>query len=160
MAPEHEILTWERFGEAVQHLARQVVDSGYEPDLILSVARGGLALGMGLGYALDVKNLSAVNVEFYTGVDTRLPVPIMLPPTPDVVDLAGLKVLIADDIADTGLTLQHVQEFCAEAVAEARVAVVYTKDRSVVRPDYAWKSTEAWIDFPWSASAPLVTRKR
>jgi hypothetical protein len=119
-----------------------------------------VALGMGLGYALDVKNLSAVNVEFYTGVDARLPVPIMLPPTPDAVDLAGLKVLIADDIADTGLTLRHVQEFCADTVADARVAVVYAKQRSVVRPDYAWKSTEAWIDFPWSANGPLVTRKR
>ena len=46
--------------------------------LLLSVARGGLALGMGLGYALDVKNLSAVNVEFYTGVDERLPLPVLL----------------------------------------------------------------------------------
>jgi len=157
---EHEILTWQAFGDAVDALARQVVASQWQPDLILSVARGGLALGMGLGYALDVKNLSAVNVEFYTGVDTRLPVPIMLPPTPDAVDLAGLKVLIADDIADTGLTLMHVQEFCADHVAEARVAVVYSKERSVVTPDYSWRTTEAWIDFPWSARAPLVSRKR
>jgi hypothetical protein len=160
VSEEREILTWEAFGGAVHDLARQVVDSGYEPDLILSVARGGLALGMGLGYALDVKNLSAVNVEFYTGVDTRLPVPIMLPPTPDVVDLAGLKVLIADDIADTGLTLQHVQDFCADHVAEARVAVVYAKERSVVKPDFWWKETDAWVDFPWSAAEPLVSRKR
>ena len=59
---------------------------------------------MGLGYALDVKNISAVNVEFYTGVDERLEVPIMLPPTPAAVDLAGLKILVADDVADTGKT--------------------------------------------------------
>ena len=91
----------------MRDLAQQVVDSGYEPDLVLSIARGGLGLAMGLGYALDVKNLSAVNVEFYTGVDQRLDVPIMLPPTPAPIDLAGLKVLIADDVADTGKTLEH-----------------------------------------------------
>lgn len=159
MSEEHEVLTWQDFGSAVRELARQVVDDGYEPDLVLSVARGGLGLGMGLGYALDVKNLATVNVEFYTGVDTRLPVPIMLPPTPAAVDLAGLRVLIADDIADTGYTLQHVQEFCADHVAEARTVVIYEKQRSVVRPDYAWRRTEAWIDFPWSAEAPLVTRE-
>ncbi|WP_232675961.1 phosphoribosyltransferase [Nocardioides sp. R-C-SC26] len=160
MSDEHEKLTWSGFGDAIDGLARQVVASGFEPDLILSVARGGLALGMGLGYALDVKNLSAVNVEFYTGVDTRLPVPIMLPPTPDVVALDGLRILIADDIADTGLTLQHVQEFCADHVAEARIATVYEKARSVVKPDYCWKQTDAWIDFPWSSREPLVSRAR
>ncbi|WP_370247631.1 phosphoribosyltransferase [Nocardioides sp.] len=158
MSEEREILTWSDFGVAVDDLARQVVDSGFEPDLILSIARGGLGLGMGLGYALDVKNLSAVNVEFYTGVDRRLPVPIMLPPTPDAIDLAGLRVLIADDVADTGLTLRHVQEFCADHVAEARTAVVYHKPRSVVVPDYLWRATDAWIDFPWSNKPPLRRR--
>lgn len=159
-ADEREILTYESFGTAVQELAQQVVDDGYEPDLILSIARGGLGLGMGLGYALDVKNLSAVNVEFYTGIDERLDVPIMLPPTPAAVDLAGLKVLIADDVADTGRTLEIVRDFCADHVAEARVAVIYEKPWTVVRPDYVWRHTEAWIDFPWSAAPPLVHRDR
>jgi hypoxanthine phosphoribosyltransferase len=158
VAAEREILTYELFGTAVRQLAQQVVDSGYEPDLVLSVARGGLGLGMGLGYALDVKNLSAVNVEFYTGVDERLDMPIMLPPTPDVVDLAGLRVLIADDVADTGKTLEIVRDFCADHVAEARTAVIYEKPWSVVRAEYVWRRTERWIDFPWSAEPPLVDR--
>jgi len=155
---ERETLTWEAFGVSVRDLAQQVVDNGFDPDLILSIARGGLALGMGLGYALAVKNLAVVNVEFYTGEDQRLEMPIMLPPTPDVVDLSGLKVLIADDVADTGRTLEIVQEFCADHVAEARSAVVYEKPRSVVKPDYAWRRTSAWIDFPWSTEPPLVQR--
>ena len=158
MAAEREILTYEMFGTAVRELAQQVVDSGYQPDLILSIARGGLGLGMGLGYALDVKNLSAVNVEFYTGVDERLDVPIMLPPTPDAVDLAGLRILIADDVADTGKTLEIVRAFCADHVAEARVAVIYEKPRTVVLADYVWRRTELWIDFPWSADPPVVER--
>ncbi|MEI5674928.1 MULTISPECIES: phosphoribosyltransferase [unclassified Nocardioides] len=156
---EREILTYELFGTAVRDLAQQVVDSGYEPDLVLSIARGGLGLGMGLGYALDVKNLSAVNVEFYTGVDQRLDVPIMLPPTPQAVDLSGLKVLIADDVADSGKTLEIVQEFCADHVAEARTAVIYEKPWTVVSADYVWRRTDRWINFPWSSEPPLVDRR-
>ncbi|WP_341926198.1 phosphoribosyltransferase family protein [Nocardioides psychrotolerans] len=156
MADEREILTYELFGTAVRELAQQVADDGFEPDLILSIARGGLGLGMGLGYALGVKNLSAVNVEFYTGVDTRLDVPIMLPPTPAAVDLSGLKVLIADDVADTGKTLEIVRDFCADHVAEAREAVIYEKPWTVVHPAYVWRRTERWIDFPWSSQPPVT----
>jgi len=158
VAAEREVLTYELFGTAVRDLGHQVVDSGYEPDLVLAIARGGLGLAMGLGYALDVKNLSAVNVEFYTGVDQRLDVPIMLPPTPAAVDLSGLRVLIADDVADTGRTLEIVQEFCAGHVAEARTAVIYEKPWTVIRADYVWRRTEQWIDFPWSSTPPLVDR--
>lgn len=156
---EREILTYELFGVAVRELAQQVVDSGYQPDLVLAIARGGLGLGMGLGYALDVKNLSAVNVEFYTGVDQRLEVPMMLPPTPAAVDLSGLKVLVADDVADSGRTLEVVREFCGDHVAEARTAVIYEKPWSVVKPDYTWRRTEKWINFPWSSEPPLVDRR-
>jgi len=156
--PAREVLTYELFGTAVRDIAQQVVDSGYEPDMVLSIAHGGLGLGMGLGYALDVKNLSAVNVEFYTGVDERLDVPIMLPPTPAAIDLTGLRVLIADDVADTGKTLELVHRFCEGHVAEARTAVIYEKPWTVIRPDYRWKATDRWIDFPWSAQPPLVDR--
>ncbi|WP_340540302.1 phosphoribosyltransferase [Nocardioides sp. GXZ039] len=159
MSSEREVLTYPLFGEAVGDLARQVVDSGYEPDLVLAIARGGLGLAMGLGYALDVKNLSAVNVEFYTGVDERLDVPIMLPPTPDAIDLSGLKVLIADDVSDSGRTLEHVRAFIAGHVADARIAVIYEKPQTIVHADYVWRHTDRWIDFPWSAAGPIVDRR-
>ncbi len=159
MTADREILTYEQFGVACRDLAQSVADDGYEPDLILSIARGGLGVGMGLGYALAVKNLSVINVEFYTGVDERLEMPVMLPPTPAAVDLSGMRVLIADDVADTGRTLQSVRDFCADHVAEARVAVVYEKPASVVRPDYVWKRTDAWIEFPWSIEPPVRARR-
>jgi len=47
------------------------------------------------GDALDVKNVHVVNVEFYTGVDERLDMPVLLPPVPKPVDLSGASVLIA-----------------------------------------------------------------
>ena len=156
MSDEHEVLTYEAFGTACRELAQEVADDGYRPDMVLAIARGGLGLGMGLGYALAVKNLSVVNVEFYTGIDERLDVPIMLPPTPAAVDLSGMKILIADDVADTGRTLEIVHEFVAGHVAESRTAVIYAKPHSVIKPDYVWRHTERWIDFPWSVLPPVV----
>jgi uncharacterized protein len=155
---EREVLTYEAFGTAARELAEQVAADGFEPDLVLSIARGGLFLGGALGYALDVKNLFVMNVEFYTGVDERLDLPVVLPPVLDRVDLTGAHVLVADDVADTGMTLQLVRDFCAGYVADVRTAVVYEKPRSVVRCDYVWRRTDRWIDFPWSVHPPVRTR--
>ncbi|KID29438.1 putative phosphoribosyltransferase [Prauserella sp. Am3] len=157
--PAREELTWELFGTASRDLAVAVADSGFRPDLILSIARGGLFVAGALGYALDVKNLHVMNVEFYTGVDERLDLPVMLPPVPNTVDLAGAKVLVADDVADTGATLKLVRDFCADAVAEVRCAVVYEKPSSTVSCEYVWRRTEKWINFPWSTQPPVVTKE-
>jgi len=158
MTEPREELTWERFGTAARELAEQVAADGYVPDIILSIARGGLFVAGALGYALDVKNLHVMNVDFYTGVDKRLPVPIVLPPVPNVVDLSGSRVLVADDVADTGATLKLVRDFCAGHVADVRCAVVYEKPHSTVRCEYVWRRTNQWIDFPWSAQPPVVRR--
>ncbi len=112
MSDEREIMTWEVFGAASRELAQTVADD-YEPDMILSIARGGLLIGGALGHALSVKNVYTMNVEFYTGVDERLEVPRILPPAPDFVDASHFKILIADDVADTGHTLPRgVLDFC------------------------------------------------
>jgi hypoxanthine phosphoribosyltransferase len=71
-----------------------------------------------LSYALGVTNCFSMNVEFYTGVDERLEVPVVLPPTLDLVDIRGLRVLIADDVTDTGRTLELIRKEIAEHVAE------------------------------------------
>ncbi|WP_067686677.1 phosphoribosyltransferase [Nocardia jejuensis] len=156
---EREELSWELFGSAGRELAQQIADDGFEPDLILSIARGGLFVAGSLGYALDVKNLHVMNVEFYTGVDQRLDLPVMLPPVPSAVDLTGATVLVADDVADTGATLKLVRDFCSDHVAEVRCAVIYEKPRSRVNCEYVWKHTDRWINFPWSVQAPVVQRK-
>ena len=101
---EREKLSYEEFGLAVRALGRTILLSQFKPDIILSIARGGFFLGAGLGYALDVKNSFTISVEFYTGVDERLPMPIVLPPVPNRIDLKGTPALVADDVADTGET--------------------------------------------------------
>jgi|GEM_PF-42396 len=151
-----EVLTWEGFGKASRELATAVVDSGFQPDLIMSITRGGMLPAGTISYAMGIKNLHIINVEFYTGVDARLPMPVLLPPVPAAVDLSQKKVLVIDDVADTGETLRMVRDFCATHVAETRTAVLYEKSQSVVKCDYVWKRTDEWISFPWSSEPPLV----
>ena len=155
MSSERELMTWDDLGAGARELAERIHADGYAPDVILAIARGGLLVGGALGYALDVKNTFSMNVEFYTGIDERLEMPMILPPVPELVDLGEARLLIADDVADTGATLALVEDFCAGKVAEARTAVLYEKPHSIVNADYVWRRTEAWIDFPWSVMPPV-----
>ena len=155
---EREELTWELFGTASRELAQEVADDGFSPDLILSIARGGPFLAGSLGYALAVKNLHVMNVEFYDGVGTTLDMPVMLPPVPSAVDFSAQKVLIADDVADSGRTIELVHTFIKDHVEDVRSAVIYEKPRSLMKCDYVWKRTDRWINFPWSCEAPVVER--
>ena len=152
---EREHLSYTEFGSAVIDLAHQIRNSQFQPEIVLSIARGGFFLGAALGFALGVKNSFTMSVEFYTGIEERLPMPVVLPPVPNKVDLKGATVLIADDVADSGETLRLVQDFWRGTVKEARTVVLYEKPRSVVKPDYVWRKTEKWIEFPWSAGMPL-----
>lgn len=156
MTEEREVLDWARYGTAARELAQIVADDGYQPDIILAIARGGLFVAGSLGYALSVKNLYVMNVEYYTGVDERLDVPVALPPYLDTVDLRDSNVLIADDVADTGATLAYVHEFCQGEVADVRSAVLYEKSPSIIKCEYVWKRTDQWINFPWSTEAPIA----
>ena len=155
--PELEVLTWPLYGEACRTLADQVSEDGYRPDLILSIARGGLLIAGSLAYALGVKNLHVMNVEYYTGQGERLEFPVILPPPLTLVNLQQAKVLIADDVADTGATLEMVRDYVAPQVGEVRSAVLYQKTISTMKCEYVWKHTDLWIDFPWSTQAALVT---
>ena len=148
-------MSWDELGAGARELAEAVLADGYRPDLVLAIARGGLLVAGAVAYTLDVKNTFTMNVEFYTGVDERLEMPMILPPVPELVDLDEARVLIADDVADTGATLELVKDFCAGKVAEVRCAVLYEKPRSVVRCEYVWRRTDRWITFPWSADDPV-----
>jgi hypoxanthine phosphoribosyltransferase len=152
-----ERMSWEDLGQAVHELTDAIEAHGFRPDAVLALARGGLPLAGALAYALGVKNMATLNVEFYTGIDERLDEPLLLPPVPDLTLLRSDRLLVVDDVADTGRTLALVCEFCAEHVAEVRTAVLYEKPHSVVPCDYVWRRTDRWIEFPWSAPAAVST---
>lgn len=151
-----EVLTWEGFGRASRELAQIIADSGFKPEIIVAVARGGLLPAGALSYSLGVKLSDAINVEFYTDVHETLPDPVLLAPLLDTDNLAGKNLLVVDDVADSGRTLSLVIDILTQHGADVRSAVIYGKPRSVVDPDYVWRRTDQWIVFPWSAEPPVT----
>lgn len=154
--PEREVLSWEEFGDASRELASAVVDSGFDTDIVVAVARGGLLLAGAIAYALGTKNCGSINVEFYTDIDERLPEPVLHPPLLDAPALAGKNVLLVDDVSDSGRTLAMVVDLLREHGAVVRTLTLYSKPRTVLVPDYIWRDTDKWITFPWSALAPVT----
>ena len=155
--PERENLTWEVFGEASRYLSQQIVESGWFPDLIVGVARGGLIPAGAIGYAIGVKEMGAINVEFYTDIGQTLPEPILLDPQLDTDSLQDKKVLVVDDVADSGKTLDLVVNLLEQTASEVKSAVIYTKPTTIFEPDFSWKKTDQWINFAWSV-LPVITR--
>lgn len=141
------------------------MNSGWKPDLIVAIARGGLIPAGAIAYAMGVKAIGTMNLEFYTGLGETLDEPQVLPPLMDVSALDGKKVLVVDDVADSGKTLKKVMELIDEdglsldgkthAKVDARSVVIYKKPVSIIEPDYIWRKTALWINFPWSV-LPVV----
>jgi hypoxanthine phosphoribosyltransferase len=152
---EREILTWDQFGDASRELAQTITNDGFVPDVVVAIARGGLLLAGSISYALGVKSCGALNVEFYTGVGTRLPDPVLLPPMLDEISLRDKKVLLVDDVSDSGRTLAMVVQLLSGTGAEVRTVVLYTKPGTVQEAHYTWRRTPLWITFPWSALPPV-----
>jgi len=148
--PQREVLTWELSGVAAREVAQRVVDSGYAPDLVIAIARGGLIPAGAISYALGIKAAGTLNVEFYSDIEETLPDPVVLEPLLDTDALVGRKLLVVDDVADSGRTLELVLGLLRKHTADVRSAVLYTKPRTIVQPDYSWRETDLWINFPWS----------
>lgn len=150
-----EHLSWSEYGRAARELAAAIADDRFAPETIVAIARGGMPLAASLAYALDVKPLGSLNVEFMTGMGRRLPDPVLLPPMLDREALAGRRVLLVDDVSDSGRTLALVLELLRSVAGEVRTVCLYTKPGTVHEPHYAWRRTDRWILFPWSAEGPV-----
>ena len=109
-----------------------------------------------MSYALGVKACGALNVEFYTGIGTVLPEPVVLPPMLDDGHLRDKKILIVDDVSDSGRTLEKVVDLVSAWGAEVKTVCLYTKPRTIMVPDYEWRRTDKWITFPWSDLPPVT----
>ena len=156
MTTERETLTWQGFGDATRELSRTIVADGFMPDVVVAIARGGLLPAGAIAYGLGVKNCGAINVEFYTGIGTVLPDPELLPPEMDMAYLEGRRVLLVDEVADSGRTLDLAVRLLTDRGAIVRSVVIFTKPTTIIRPDWSWKDTDLWIDFPWSWQGSVI----
>lgn len=145
---EFEVPTWNQIYEMLLNLAEKIRKNGFKPDIIVGVSRGGWPPARVLSDLLGNPNLANVKAEFYLGVAETKGEPVITQPVSMTV--AGKKVLIVDEVADTGKSLKLVKEhIIGEGAAEVKVATVYYKPWSIVKPDYYEKETSRWIVFPW-----------
>src|SRR6478609_7081046 len=124
MADEREVLTWSDFGAASRVLATEIATSGFRTDIVIAVARGGLLPAGALAYALGTKAAGTLNVEFYSDIEETLPDPIVLEPMLDTDAIKGKRLLVVDDVADSGRTLALVMDLVKQHGADARSAVL------------------------------------
>ena len=145
---EFEVPTWNQIYEMLLNLAEKIRKDGFKPDLIVGVSRGGWPPARVLSDLMDNPNLANVRAEFYLGVAETKGEPILTQPVS--ISVSGKKVLIVDEVADTGKSLKLVREHIIEdGAVKIKVATVYYKPWSIVKPDYYEKETSRWIVFPW-----------
>lgn len=138
-------MSWADVEKAVTALAT-TIEREFNPDLIVGIARGGLIPAVRLSHLLGDKLLRMIHIKLYEGVNLRKEKPELLA---DVGELPE-RVLVVDDVADTGKTLEFVMEHVKRKGAkEIRVATIAYKPRSRVKPHYYVFETEKWIVFPW-----------
>ena len=145
---EFEVPTWDQIYEMLLNLVEKIRKNGFKPDIIVGVSRGGWPPARVLSDLMGNPNLANVRAEFYLGVAETKEEPVLTQPVS--MKVAGKKVLVVDEVADTGKTLKLVKEHIIEQGAtEVKIATVYFKPWSIVKPDYYEKETSCWIVFPW-----------
>jgi len=145
---EFEIPTWEHIYELLLNLANQIRRANFKPDIIVGVSRGGWPPARIMSDLLENPELANVKAEFYLGVAETKGEPVITQPVS--VSVKGKKVLVVDDVADTGKSLALVREHLKEQGAiEVKIATIYYKPWSIVTPDWFEKKTSRWIIFPW-----------
>lgn len=145
---EFEIPSWDQIYGSLLKLAETVRKSGFEADLIVGVSRGGWIPARIMSDLLGNINLANVTAEFYVGVAETRQEPSITQPVSASVD--SKKVLVVDDLADTGKSLKLVTAHMkSRGAAEVKIATIYYKPWSITVPDYYEKETRRWIVFPW-----------
>jgi hypothetical protein len=135
-------------------LARKILRSGFVPDVIVGVSRGGWIPARVLCNLLSAPVLANIGVEFYSGVGERKRQPRLTQPLSAA--MSGKKVLVVDEVADTGKSLKLVKDqVLKEGAKEVRTVTMYTKPWSVVEPNYNEKKTSCWIVFPWETKETI-----
>ena len=140
--------SWDRIYEMLVDMALRIRKSGFNPELIVGVSRGGWAPGRILSDLLENTHTANLKIEFYVGIGKTASEPIVTQPISE--DVAGKRVLVVDDVSDTGRSLKVAMAHMLERGATGvRTVTVYFKPHSTFKPDFFADATSDWIIFPW-----------
>jgi hypoxanthine phosphoribosyltransferase len=136
-------------------LARMIHDSGYRPDVLLVLWRGGAPVGLVIHEFLRFKGVEPVHAvikaESYSGIEKRTALSIEHLDHVMPLIVKGARVLLVDDIFDTGSTVRAVCGLLERKTDEIRTAALYCRPAhhgSAIRPDYFVRETDKWVVFP------------
>ena len=145
-----EILSWEAVARDARRLSHAIRQSGYMPDIIVAVTRGGLIPARIVSDYLHIKDIATIKVEHWGIAATPDEKAILKFPLN--ADIKKKKVLLVDDITDTGDTLEiSVPYLKGFDPKEIRTATLLHKTTSHIIPEYFVRkiSRWRWIIFPW-----------
>ena len=140
-------LTASEIEEMCDKLAR-IIKSGFKPDCIVGIGRGGLVPAVYLSDRLGVKKLYAFKIDYYTG-DKRGREPVVSQKPP--LQLIRGNVLLVDDVADTGETLMLAKKLLEKHAKSIRIATLHYKPHSKLKPDFFVQETRRWIVYPYQS---------
>jgi len=153
-------LNWDDVQSLTEEVASQIQESGYVPDVIVAVSRGGFDPARILCDQLGIKRLASLQVEYYRDINETSSTPeIVFPLNAEVPDMS---ILVVDDVSDTGSSLRAARDHVLErGASEVRVATLHVKPWTKFRPDYSASVVESWIIYPWEIveSITSITEK-
>ena len=142
-----EVPSWNQIYKMLLSQAEKIRRSGLQPSVIVGVSRGGWIPARVLSDLLENPALASVRVETSEANQAKsLPTLIQRVSIP----VTKKEVLIVDDVADLGKSLKGVKEHILQQdAAGAKIATLYYKPWSTLKPEYYEKETSKWIVFPW-----------
>jgi len=144
-----QYLTWTQIEDLAIRLADRLPTSY---DVMLVITRGGMVPACIISERLNLRNILVAAVMFYTAQERTLDKPIFLQFPGDPL-LNKRRVLIVDDVWDSGRTIMAVRERVRQAGGYPETAVLHYKPRRTAysdsRPDFYVDETDAWIVYPW-----------
>lgn len=147
---ECEVMDWGLFHSLSKKVADKIVGSGYDADFMVGLARGGWVLSRVLCDFLGIKDLVSLKVEHW-GI-TATPDGKAQIKYPFNIDLSGRKVLVVDDITDTGDSMMVAVDYIRTLnPEEVRTATLRHIKGSKFVPDFYGDEIDwRWVIFPWN----------
>ena len=157
MAIQYLSVSWSDYHSLSQKLAATILDNGTQADEIVAIARGGLTLGHLLSDLLRIP-ICSITIQSYTDVQKQGEVRITAGLKKRI---AGKKILLVDDIADSGKTLKRAITYLKRfRPASITTVTMFYKPHSAVRPDYFANVTAKWILLPFEITEWIYTFTR
>lgn len=145
-----QAISWAQCQTLLRDVALKIRTARFQPDVIVAIARGGFVPARLLCDYLSVMELVSFRIEHYRGQQVAAQAQIRHPLN---VELHGKRVLVVDDLSDTGETFELAVHYLHRlGAAEVRTAALHYKEHSRFEPDYYAKRIRKWrwLSYPWA----------